>query len=62
MTSLQQRQSLIDSIAEATTAGTRQDQACAVLGLSPRTFNAGRPMKPWGKTSGRSGNTLRRMR
>lgn len=37
MTSLQQRQNLIDSLAEATTAGARQDQACAVLGLSPRT-------------------------
>jgi hypothetical protein len=38
MTSLQQRQNLIDSLAEATTAGARQDQACAVLGLSPRTL------------------------
>lgn len=38
MTSLQQRQTLIDSIAEATAAGARQDQACAVLGLSPRTL------------------------
>lgn len=38
MTSLQQRQTLINSIAEATSAGARQDQACAVLGLSPRTL------------------------
>jgi len=38
MTSLQQRQTLIDSIAEATAAGAHQDQACAVLGLSPRTL------------------------
>jgi putative transposase len=38
MTSLQQRQTLIDSIAEATAAGARQDQACTVLGLSPRTL------------------------
>lgn len=38
MTSLQQRQNLIDAITEATTAGARQDQACAVLGLSPRTI------------------------
>ncbi|OAI22973.1 helix-turn-helix domain-containing protein [Methylomonas sp. 2B] len=38
MTSLQQRQNLIGAITEATTAGARQDQACAVLGLSPRTL------------------------
>ena len=38
MTSLQQRQNLIESVAEATEAGARQDQACAVLGLSPRTL------------------------
>ncbi len=38
MTSLQQRQNLMDSIAEATTAGARQASACAVLGLSPRTL------------------------
>lgn len=38
MTSLQQRQNLIDSIAEATTAGARQASACAVLGLSSRTL------------------------
>jgi putative transposase len=38
MTSLQQRQQLIDSVAEATAAGARQDSACAVLGLSPRTL------------------------
>jgi putative transposase len=38
MTSLQQRQTVIESIAEATAAGARQDQACAVLGLSPRTL------------------------
>ncbi|WP_396642061.1 IS3 family transposase [Methylomonas sp. 2B] len=38
MTSLQQRQNLIDAITEATTAGARQDQACAMLGLSPRTL------------------------
>jgi transposase InsO family protein len=38
MTSVQQRQNLMDSLAEATTAGARQDQACAVLGLSPRTL------------------------
>ncbi len=38
MTSLQQRQTLIESFAEATQAGARQDQACAVLGLSPRTL------------------------
>ncbi|WP_085983722.1 IS3 family transposase [Methylomonas methanica] len=38
MTSLQQRQTLIESVAEATEAGARQDQACAVLGLSPRTL------------------------
>ena len=38
MTSLQQRQAAIDSVAEATAAGARQAQACAVLGLSPRTL------------------------
>jgi putative transposase len=38
MTSVQQRQNLMDSLAEATTAGARQDQACAVLGLSSRTL------------------------
>ncbi|MBD9362812.1 IS3 family transposase [Methylomonas sp. EbB] len=38
MTSLPQRQQLVDSVAEATAAGARQDQACAVLGLSPRTL------------------------
>jgi transposase InsO family protein len=38
MTALQQRQNLIESVAEATAAGARQDQACAVLGLSPRTL------------------------
>jgi putative transposase len=38
MTSLQQRQQLIDSVTEAKAAGARQDQACAVLGLSPRTL------------------------
>ena len=38
MTSLQQRQTLIESVAEATQAGARQDEACAVLGLSPRTL------------------------
>ena len=38
MTSLQQRQNLIDSIDEATTAGARQASACAVLGLSSRTL------------------------
>lgn len=38
MTSLQQRQQLIDSVTEATAAGARQDRACAVLGLSPRTL------------------------
>lgn len=38
MTSLQQRQHLIDSIAEATATGARQASACAVLGLSPRTL------------------------
>lgn len=37
MTPLQQRQNLIESVAEAMAAGARQDQACAVLGLSPRT-------------------------
>ncbi len=38
MTSLQPRQHLIESVAEATMAGARQDQACAVLGLSSRTL------------------------
>ena len=38
MTSLEQRQTLIKSVDEATAAGARQDQACAVLGLSPRTL------------------------
>lgn len=38
MTSLQQRQNLMDAINEAITAGARQDQACAVLGLSSRTL------------------------
>lgn len=38
MTSLQQRQAVIESIAEATNAGARQDRACAVMGLSPRTL------------------------
>lgn len=38
MTSLQQRQHLIDSVTEATAAGARQHQACAILGLSPRTL------------------------
>ena len=38
MTSLQQRQELIESVAEATVAGARQDKACAVLGLSSRTL------------------------
>jgi len=38
MTSLQQRQTLIESVAEATTSGARQASACAVLGLSPRTL------------------------
>lgn len=38
MTTLQQRQTVVESIAEATAAGARQDQACAVLGLSPRTL------------------------
>lgn len=38
MTSLQQRQTLIDSVAKATAAGARQAQACTVLGLSPRTL------------------------
>jgi transposase InsO family protein len=38
MTSLQQRQHLIDSVTEAKAAGARQDRACAVLGLSPRTL------------------------
>ena len=38
MTSVQQRQNLMDSLAEATTAGARQDQACAVLGLSSPTL------------------------
>lgn len=51
MTSLQQRQNLIESVAEAMAAGARQDQACAVLGLSPRTlqrWQAGddEPVKP----------------
>ena len=38
MTSPQQRQALIDSIDEATTAGARQASACAVLGLNSRTL------------------------
>ena len=38
MTSLQQRQALIDSIDEATTASARQASACAVLGLNSRTL------------------------
>ena len=38
MTALQQRQTLIESVAEATAAGARQDQACALLGLSSRTL------------------------
>jgi putative transposase len=38
MTPLQERQQLIDLLKEATTAGARQDQACAVLGLSERTL------------------------
>ncbi len=38
MTSVQQRQNLIDATTEAITAGARQDQACAVLGLSSRTL------------------------
>ena len=38
MTSLQQRQNVMASVAEATADGARQDQACAVLGLSPRTL------------------------
>lgn len=38
MTSLQQRQNVMASVAEAMAAGARQDQACAVLGLSSRTL------------------------
>lgn len=37
MTALEERQNLVDLLARATTAGARQDQACAVMGLSPRT-------------------------
>ncbi len=38
MTALQQRQTVIEWVTEATKAGARQDRACAVLGLSPRTL------------------------
>jgi putative transposase len=37
MTALEERQTLVELLAQATTAGARQDQACAVVGLSPRT-------------------------
>lgn len=37
MTALEERQNLVELLAQATTDGARQDQACAVVGLSPRT-------------------------
>jgi transposase len=37
MTVLEERQQQLELLAEATAAGARQDAACAVLGLSPRT-------------------------
>lgn len=53
MISLQQRQQLIESVAEATAAGARQEKACAVLGLSPRTlqrWQAGETLAEDGRT------------
>jgi len=38
MTVLEERQRVIELVKEATAAGARQDPACAVLGLSPRTL------------------------
>ncbi len=37
MTVLEERQQQLELLAEATAAGARQESACAVLGLSPRT-------------------------
>ncbi len=37
MTVLEERQQLLELLAEATAAGARQESACAVLGLNPRT-------------------------
>ena len=38
MTRLEDRQTLIDLIAEARANGSRQAPACALAGLDPRTF------------------------
>lgn len=38
MTVLEERQRVVELVKEATAAGARQDPACAVLGLSPRTL------------------------
>lgn len=38
MTALEERQAAVELLKEATVAGARQDQACAVLGLSARTL------------------------
>lgn len=49
MTVLEERQQQLDLLAEATAAGARQDAACAVLGLSPRTvqrWQAGGTVRP----------------
>jgi len=38
MTALEERQATVELLKEATGAGARQDQACAVLGVSARTL------------------------
>jgi putative transposase len=38
MTSLEERQQVVEPVREATVAGARQEQACAVLGMSARTL------------------------
>lgn len=49
MTPLEERHHQLELLAEATAAGARQDAACAVLGLSPRTvqrWQAGGTVRP----------------
>ena len=46
MTRLEDRQTLIDEIAEARAAGARQAPACALAGINPRTIQC------WRKSDG----------
>lgn len=59
MTALEERHHQLKLLAEARASGARQESACAVLGLSPRTVQRLRPVEPSAATGARCGSTNR---